>query len=136
MAAAAPGHEAMIAVLTRGLEAHHEISLAVVHGSFLTTDQYRDVDVAVWLEPGAVPSDRRGRWAIDLATELEPMAGARVDVQVLNDAPLAFRYHALTGRPIIVRDEEFLATLRERTWDDYFDFAPAAREYLREVTRG
>jgi hypothetical protein len=32
-----------------------------------------------------------------------------------------------------VRDEAFLADLRARTWDDYLDFQPFARRYLREA---
>lgn len=47
--------------------------------------------------------------------------------------PLAFRYHVLKGRPLVVRDETFLDELRARTWDDYLDFQPFARQYLREV---
>ena len=54
-------------------------------------------------------------------------------MRVLNDASLAFRYHALQGRPLVTRDDEFLDELRARTWDDYLDFQPFAREYLREV---
>jgi hypothetical protein len=54
-------------------------------------------------------------------------------VRALEDAPLAFRYHALRGRPLVVRDESFLGELRARTWDDYFDFQPFARQYLREA---
>jgi predicted nucleotidyltransferase len=136
MASGDPRRQAAIAPIQKGLDAHPEVLLAVLHGSFLTADPHRDIDVAVWLDPGSVPADRQGRWSIDLATELEAVLGQRVDVQVLNGAPLGFRYHALNGRPLVVRDAEFFAELRARTWDDYFDFAPAAREYLREVMRG
>jgi predicted nucleotidyltransferase len=136
MASADPRREASIARLRAALDAHAEILLAILHGSFLTAERPRDIDVAVWVDPGPVPVDRRGRWSIDLATELEAVLGQRVDVQLLNGAPLGFRYHALGGRPLIVRDEEFLAELRARTWDEYFDFAPAARQYLREAMGG
>ena len=54
-------------------------------------------------------------------------------MRVLNDASLAFRYHVLQGRPLVTRDDEFLDELRARTWDDYLDFQPFAREYLRAV---
>jgi len=35
-----------------------------------------------------------------------------VDVRALNDAPLTFRYHALKGRPLVVRDQELLDEMR------------------------
>jgi hypothetical protein len=56
-----------------------------------------------------------------------------VDVRVLNEAPLTFRYHALKGEPLVVRDRELLDEMRARTWDEYFDFLPFARRYLREA---
>jgi hypothetical protein len=33
----------------------------------------------------------------------------------------------------VARDETFLDELRARTWDDYLDFRPFARQYLREA---
>ena len=62
--------------------------------------------------------------------------GVTIDVQILNEAPLAFRYQALAGTPLVVRDRNQFDDIRARTWDDYFDFAPFAREYLREALRG
>lgn len=59
--------------------------------------------------------------------------GTGVDVGVLNDAPLGFRFHALKGTPLIVRDRGLFDDVRARTWDDYFDFLPFARRYLVEV---
>jgi hypothetical protein len=56
-----------------------------------------------------------------------------IDVRVLNDASLAFRYHALKGKPLVVRDAEFTDEVRARTWDEYFDFLPFSRQHLREA---
>lgn len=120
------------AKLQRRLEARPEIVFAYLHGSFVLGGPYRDVDVAVWVDPAREP-EHGTRYALDLALALEQGLGARVDVQVLNDAPLAFRYHALDGRLLFTRDEEFLDELRARTWDEYFDFAPFARAYLRDA---
>ena len=120
------------AELQRRLESRPEIVFAYLHGSFVLGGPYRDVDVAVWVDPAREP-DHGTRYALDLALALEQGLGARVDVQVLNDAPLAFRYHALDGRPLFTRDEEFLDEFRARTWDEYFDFAPFARQYLRDA---
>lgn len=120
------------AELQRRLESRPEIVFAYLHGSFVSSGPYRDVDVAVWVNPAREP-DHGTRYTLDLALALEQGLGARVDVQVLNDAPLAFRYHALDGQLLFTRGEEFLDELRARTWDEYFDFAPLARQYLRDA---
>jgi len=120
------------AELKRRLEDRPEIVFAYLHGSFTSPGPYRDVDVAVWVDPAREP-DHGTRYALDLALWLERGLGPRVDVQVLNDAPLAFRYHALAGRLLFTRDDEFLDELRARTWDEYFDFEPFARQYLRDA---
>jgi predicted nucleotidyltransferase len=120
------------AELKRRLEDRPEIVFAYLHGSFTSPGPYRDVDVAVWVDPAREP-DHGTRYALDLALWLERGLGPRVDVQALNDAPLAFRYHALAGRLLFTRDDEFLDELRARTWDEYFDFEPFARQYLRDA---
>lgn len=122
---------ALVDRLRRLLEGRREIRCAYLHGSFLEGGPYRDVDLAVWIE-----SVRRAGWRayeLDLAVELQLALGQPVDVRVLNDAPLAFRFHALRGQLLVVRDPEWLDELRARTWDEYFDFLPFARRYLREV---
>jgi hypothetical protein len=119
--------------LRRELEARPEVVLAVLHGSFTRGEPYRDIDVAVWLDSGRLSRDERFRYALDLSVHLRLRLGGPVDVGVLNDAPLAFRYHALQGHPLVTRDEAFLDELRARTWDDYLDFQPFARQYLREA---
>lgn len=119
--------------LQRELEPRSEIALAVLHGSFEQGLTYRDIDVAIWLIPDRIPPSERFRYALDLSVQLHLELGCPVDVRVLNEAPLAFRYHALQGRPLVVRDDAFLDELRARTWDDYLDFQPFARQYLREA---
>lgn len=122
--------------LRQELEARPEVVFAYLHGSFLAGGPYRDVDVAVWLDPARVPSSEWTRYAVDLSSVLHLKLRLAVDVQVLNGAPVAFRYQAQKGHPLVVRDPELLAEFRARTWDEYFDFLPFARQYLREALRG
>src|SRR2546422_2936220 len=133
MARSERDREEIVGALQRELEARPEIALALLHGSFPKAEAYRDIDVAIWLDPDRLSRDERFRYALDLSVHLQLQLGSPIDVRVLNDAPLAFRYHALQGRPLVVRDEEFLDELRARTWDDYLDFQPFARQYLREA---
>lgn len=128
--------QALTEALRHHLEARPEIVFAVLHGSYLAGGPYRDVDVAVWVTPSNRPDTGWLRYAIDLGTDLTVALDALIDVQVLNESPLGFRYHALCGRLLFARDEEFFHTLRERTWDDYFDFLPFARENLRGLLHG
>lgn len=120
------------ATLAAALNARPEVCFACLHGSFATGEPFRDVDVAVWVEP-APGQGAAWRYAADLAEALEVATRMPVDVQVLNEAPLGFRYHALRGEPLVVRDRDFFDDLRARTWDDYFDFLPFARQFLREA---
>jgi len=133
MARSERDHERIVVRLRRELEVRPEIVLAVLHGSFEQGGTYRDIDVAVWLDPQRISRDEHFRYALDLSVHLQLELERPVDVRVLNEAPLAFRYHALRGRSLVVRDEAFLDVLRERTWDDYLDFQPFARQYLREA---
>jgi predicted nucleotidyltransferase len=121
------------AALRRALEPRPEIAFACLHGSFAAGEAFRDLDVAVWVESAALGDSGGRQYALSLAADLEQATGMPVDVQVLNDAPLGFRYRALRGAPLLVRDPDFFDDLRARTWDDYFDFRPFARQYLREV---
>jgi predicted nucleotidyltransferase len=133
MGGAEPDREQLRSRLARELDARPEIVLALLHGSFARGEAFRDIDVVVWLNPARLSRDERFRFALDLSVELRLALAHPVDVRVLNDAPLGFRYHALAGSPLVVRDDELLAELRARTWDEYFDFQPFARRYLREA---
>jgi predicted nucleotidyltransferase len=128
-----PNREHVRSRLARDLDARPEILVALLHGSFARGEAFRDVDIAVWLDPARLSMDERFRFALDLSVELRLTLGYPVDVRVLNEATLGFRYHALAGSPLVVRDTEFLAELRARTWDEYLDFQPFARRYLREA---
>lgn len=118
------------------LQPRPEILLAVLHGSFVTGGPFRDLDLALFLDSDALGREafrdyelEQGvRWSIDL--------GLPVDVRLLNDAPVTFRYHALKGEVLLVRQSELLDDLRAKSWDEYCDFAPFARKYLREVMGG
>jgi predicted nucleotidyltransferase len=133
MGCAEPDREQLRLRLVRDLDVRPEILLALLHGSFARGEAFRDIDVVVWLDPLRLSKDERFRLALDLSVQLRLTLRHPVDVRALNDAPLGFRYHALAGSPLVVRDEGFLDELRARTWDEYLDFQPFARRYLREA---
>src|SRR5438876_3306446 len=119
-----PARARLVAGVRDALERRSEIIFAYLHGSFLSGDVYRDIDVAVWLDATRLARGERARYALDLSVALHLELKRPVDARALNDAPLAFRYHALRGQPLLVRDQEFLDEMRARIWDEYFDFLP------------
>jgi predicted nucleotidyltransferase len=57
-----------------------------------------------------------------------------VEVRVLNNAPLSFRYNVLKhGKPIVVVDDDLRCDFMEATLSNYFDFAPFRKMYLKEA---
>ena len=100
------------------LKGEEGVLLAYVHGGFLRREFFRDVDLALWVED----PDRSYYYAVELAVRLQLEVGLPVDVQVLNEAPLPFRYRVLTeGVPILSRDEGLRARLEEVTVRQYLD---------------
>ena len=125
--------ERLVRQLKPILCSHPELVFAYLHGTFLEGELFRDVDLAVYVMrlPDRKLSFRQ--YEFDLSVELTLQMRVPVDVRVLNDAPMGFRYHVFKGRLLLVRDSELLDDVRARAWDDYFDFAPFARRYFREA---
>lgn len=131
--AAAREKESLAAQLAEQMAQHPEVLFAYLHGSFIGEGPFRDIDLAVYVAPGAAPPDRLRWYECELATDLQSRVTIPVDVRILNDAPLTFRYQVLKGKALLARDVEVLEEFRARTWDDYLDFAPSAHRYLREA---
>lgn len=126
-------------ILTRLKEAladHTEIVFAYVHGSFVEGGPFRDIDLAVWANPTAEPVSHPLDYEINLGLALQQWVRIPVDVKRLNEAPLAFRYHATRGHVLLSRDDEIRAGWVERVRDEYWDFQPVARRHLVELLRG
>lgn len=113
-----------------------EIRFALLHGSFLAGGSFRDMDLALYLDPAQVGAEAFRDYEVKQGVQWSADLELPVDVRLLNDAPVSFRYHALKGTVLIVRDPALLDEFRAKTWDEYCDFAPFARRYLREVVGG
>ena len=119
--------------LVRGLRHRPEILFAVLYGSASQGQPFRDLDIALFVDRARLPASADLDYSFDLADELERLAQYPVDVRVINEAPLGFRYNVSRGTALVVNDGEAFAHFLERTWDDYLDFQPVALLYLREM---
>jgi predicted nucleotidyltransferase len=119
--------------LAQPLSRQPEILFAVLYGSAADSEAYRDLDVGVMVDRAQTPVADSLDYALALGAKLEKALRFPVDVRVLNDAPLPFRYNVSRGIPLAVRDWDAWFEFRERTWDEYLDFQPVAMAYLREM---
>jgi len=110
------------------------MAFAYLHGSFVRSEAFRDVDVAVFLSEAHRLSTDDVDVEISLSLQLEKATGLPVDVKLLNHAPLGFRYHASRGELLLTRDESVREEFLTRTWGEYFDFLPLSRMFGREMT--
>jgi len=115
------------------LSGRPEIRFAILYGSAAEGAAFRDLDVGVFVDRTRAPADADLDYAFALADEVAGLVPIPVDVRVINDAPLPFRYNVSRGIPLTARDEEVLYTFLERTWDEYLDFQPIALQYLRDL---
>jgi predicted nucleotidyltransferase len=127
--------ERILDTTRRSLEPEAGVLFAYVHGSFLQDRPFHDLDVAVYLDPG----DERERpmFSADLASALEnamsPEIRVPVDVRILNQAPLGFRYQVFRGRLLFSRDDALRTQLVEQTVARYLDLKPLRQHALKEA---
>ncbi len=113
------------------LKKRPEVSFAYLHGSFLDGLTYHDIDVAVYLHPlVADPFD----YAMSASVELTRALRQSIDVQVLNNAPLAFQHQVLQGKLLFTRNELQLTDFIEAVAGEYMAFAHFLPDYLEAVT--
>ncbi|MEM4030395.1 MAG: nucleotidyltransferase domain-containing protein, partial [Thermofilaceae archaeon] len=76
------------------------VELAIIFGSFIELESFRDVDVAAYARGGLDLND-----AIKLAAEPEERTRTPVDVVPLEKAPPRFRHHILTKGEVLLEKQ-------------------------------
>jgi predicted nucleotidyltransferase len=105
-----------------------EIDLGYVIGSFLHSDDFEDVDVAVLTTEDLSPYENF-RFSMLLARKLEQEIEPRLefDVKVLNTSPVNFQYEVIrTGELVFCGDEVRCIRYEERVLAEYLDYAPTS----------
>jgi predicted nucleotidyltransferase len=120
--------------LRESLDRRDEIVFAYVHGSFAEGLSFRDIDVAVYVNQKAVPSEEAIDYGLEMSAIIELETGlSPLDIKVINYAPLGFRYYATKGILLFSKDEEIRCTFLEDTWRRYFDLLPKRKQLILDL---
>jgi uncharacterized protein len=109
------------------------ICSAILYGSSAQDEHFRDVDIALFVDRGQVGVDADFEFCFRLERRLRKALHLPVDVRIINEASLSFRYNVSKGAPLLINDEELYAQFLESTWDRYLDFEPVALDYIRQM---
>lgn len=126
------------------LQQKPEILFAYILGSFLTDDNFNDIDVALYLDHRFFHKTDILKYEMNLSLELEEQIkpGQKfkrlisIDANVINleHAPVSFRFSVSKGSLLYCRDEASREEFLCRTWKEYADFQYISDQYFREVS--
>jgi len=127
--------------LTRCLSEKQEILFAYLLGTFLPRSDFKDIDVGIFLDPQKIPGIDTLGYELELAVEMEGRIKPGeifkryipIDIKVINDAPVTFRYSVSRGKMLFSKDENAREEFLCRTWQEYFDFQYILETYYKEV---
>ena len=123
--------EEIVDAISSFLQQHGEIYAAYLFGSFVTRESFADIDLGVLLRQE--PEDLL-EYEIELERQLEKLDKFRLDVRVLNRAPISFTQNVIRySRLIIDREPNIRSDFESYVLKKYFDFARFRRIYLAEV---
>jgi predicted nucleotidyltransferase len=110
-----------------------DVVFAFLHGSFFTEQSFRDVDVAIFVsarDPSAYLD-----YEMKLSQRIEDALSFPypVEVKIINQAPLSFRFGVIKGQLLFTVDEDLLVDFMTRTAREYLDIAPLIHRYMREA---
>jgi len=111
-----------------------EIVFAYAHGSFVQDGPFRDLDVAVFLDPAFLP-EADFRYEMQLQSRLENAVKSpcAVDARILNKASLSFQYHAIRGRLLLDRKPDVRVSFSTYVVSRYLDIEPILRHHTKEA---
>lgn len=127
--------EEVFKTLRRVLRKEKPILFAYIHGSFLESDGFNDIDVAAYVDERRFRDDYSlFHYELRLATNLDrALNGFPVDVRLLNRMPPSFRYGVVhQGLLLFSRNEVRRIDFECRTRKLFWDFIPHIEFFYRK----
>ena len=122
--------EQLIKKITDRLLLKKDIVFAYIHGSFLTSESFRDIDIGIF-----VSTAKDFIFESDISYELSSALGYEVEVRIINNAPAAFQMSVLRdGKVLFSRDEALRSDFIENVGRKYRDYAHFRNIFMEAVS--
>lgn len=115
------------------------LRVAYLYGSFLSCDDFRDIDIGMFIDNGP-DNGPPLKYAANVGSILEEMLGFghECDIKILNEEPVWFSYEVIsTGMVLFTRNEDDRIEIETRVLIEYQDIKSMYdlfdREYLAQV---
>ena len=123
--------EKFIRTISSGLQQNQEILAVYLFGSFVAEKPFADIDVGILTR---IVPDYVLNYEIELECRLEKLLTFKMDVRILNKAPISFVQNVIRyGQVIVDSEPNRRAEFESYTLRKYFDFARFRQRYLAEV---
>jgi len=115
------------------------LRVAYLYGSFLSRDDFRDIDIGLFIDSGP-DNEHPLKYAANVGSILEEALGFghECDIKILNEEPVWFTYEVIsTGMVLFTRNEDDRIEIETRVLIEYQDMKSMYdlfdREYLAQV---
>ena len=118
--------------ITHYLQKDQSIVFAYLHGSF-QSNCFRDIDIGIYLKKRLTKA-QTVRYELALESQLRAHLPYPVDVRVLNQAPVSFRFQVIRkGTVLFSKNEDQRVEFECRTFARYHDFEIHRKTFMREA---
>ena len=111
------------------------MQFAYLFGSFIEEDNFRDIDLAVYIDKKNEVS-RDKFYEMELSNQVERIVKYPVDIIVLNDASSAIVFRASKGMLLKNRDDDVRVDFITLNWKKYWDFKSTLHYHMEERKHG
>jgi uncharacterized protein YutE (UPF0331/DUF86 family)/predicted nucleotidyltransferase len=129
----------LLSCLRHALSDAPAVAFAYLFGSAVQREEFRDLDIAVYLNTHDLSAYERFKAAEQIGRLIEKSLSPRraVDIRLLNEAPLLFQYEVLsTGHLIFERHHRQRISYETRVCSAYLDYQPVWRALLHSYLTG
>ena len=109
-----------------------DIVFAYIFGSFISKDEFKDIDIGVYIDN--IETATILNYEMKLELESEDILGIPVDIRIINNAPISFVYNILKDKIVMIDNNiDLRSDFEGLVYKKYFDFQYFRKEYLREI---